>query len=121
MGHPSRLTGVFASMFLVAFVLVTSGFACDSVKVGETMVGMSMGANHATSSNSPDSQAPAAPCKFPWAPDGCQSMAPCAPAAVASATTSIYTVAAIPQSVAVATQIAPPSVANPPELPPPRA
>ena len=56
MNHPSRLISVFASMCLVAFVLVTSGFVCDSVKVGETMVGMSMGANYTTRSTSIDWQ-----------------------------------------------------------------
>lgn len=121
MNHSSRLTGLFASMFLVAFVLVTSGFACGDVGSSGTMVGMKMGANHANNTNSPESKPPVPPCKFPWAPDGCQSMAPCSPAAVASATTNRHSIVAVPERMAAGRQITPTSIANPPELPPPRA
>ncbi len=62
-----------------------------------------------------------APCDFPWAPEGCQSMAPCAPIALASITEPLRTPDAMPSSVAPAGVLTPPSIKLPPELPPPRA
>jgi len=72
-------------------------------------------------SASPVQNAPAAPCKFPWAPDGCQSMVPCASAALASSAAAINRGRPLPQRVASVAAVAPLSVTTPPELPPPRA
>ncbi len=62
-----------------------------------------------------------APCKFPWAPDGCQSMTPCAPLALTSYTQSLRAPDDVPSTVAPLVVLTPPSQVRPPELPPPRA
>jgi hypothetical protein len=110
----------FAALFLLQLVFVESGYACAMPTMGATamapMAQMTMPAH-------PGHQTPTdgnKPCRFPWAPDGCQSMAPCAPAAL---TTASVTLAAAPQLVAVVPALivrTPPSETSPPELPPPR-
>jgi len=127
MQRPSRLAGLFTSLFLVAFVLVTSGFACIGAVGPQTMPAMGMSSAHAAGQVTPQSLAPVqkdgpgAPCKFPWAPDGCQSMVPCAPAALASATSVLDQSGLVPQRVMPAAEVTLLSVTSPPELPPPRA
>ncbi len=126
MHRPSRLTGALTSLLLVAFVLVTSGFTCTTPAASDGMKAMGMTSGHAdgltTAQNvSPIQKAPAAPCKFPWAPDGCQSMVPCAAAALASPAATLDRSALVPERVASYVQIAPLSVTTRPELPPPRA
>jgi hypothetical protein len=106
-----RWFATFAALFVLQLVFVESGYACAMPTMGTTaMAGMTMPAHpgHET------------PCRFPWAPDGCQSMAPCAPAAL---TTPSVTLAAGPQLVAAVPALVvrtPPSETPPPELPPPR-
>ena len=130
MQNLSRITGLISAVFLVAFVMVTSGFACvDSVspdpmaKMGMTSSAMNSGAIvHTTAATLPGSvPAPAGPCRFPWAPVGCQSMVPCAPAALTSGTTALGHTSAVPERIAVGVSLTPLSVATPPEPPPPRA
>jgi hypothetical protein len=122
----TRLAALFTSVLLVAFVMVTSGFACISPSNSRDMGGMGMASTHADGSAAapqatPDQKVPAAPCKFPWAPDGCQSMVPCAPAALASSTAALNRGGALPERVAPSLALVPLSVTTPPELPPPRA
>jgi hypothetical protein len=112
-----RWFATLAALFLLQLVFVESGYACAMPTMGTTpMAGMTMPAH-------PGHEIPTdghKPCRFPWAPDGCQSMAPCAPAALATAS---VTLAAAPQLVAVVPALivrTPPSETPPPELPPPR-
>jgi len=111
----------------VSFVMVTSGFACIEPIGSQTMAAMRMSSAHAAGhvplqSLAPvQKEAPAAPCKFPWAPDGCQSMVPCAPAALASVTSVLDPSGLVPERVMPASAITLLSVTSPPELPPPRA
>ena len=107
-----------AALFLLQLVFVGSGYVCAMPHAGDTggqMAGMAMHTDHHAP---PDKQAP---CRFPWAPDGCQSMAPCAPAALTSPT---QVLSPAPQPVTIVpalTVLTPPSQTSPPELPPPRA
>jgi hypothetical protein len=126
MQRPSRLAGLFTSLFLAAFVLVTSGFACIAPGSSQDMKAMGITSAYsvgqaAAQNVAPVQKAPAAPCKFPWAPDGCQSMVPCAPAALASSAAALNRGGSVPERVASDVAVAPPSVTTPPELPPPRA
>jgi hypothetical protein len=117
----SRITGLISGVLLVAFVLVTSGFACvDSAspdttgKMGMTRSAANSGAMALASAATLPASAPAptAPCKFPWAPDGCQSMVPCAPAALTSGTTALGHISAVPERIAVGVSLTPLSVNN---------
>jgi hypothetical protein len=126
MQRPSRLAGVFTSLFLVAFVLVTSGFACTTPGSSDDMTAMAMTSGHANGQATaqdiaPVQKAPAAPCKSPWAPDGCQSMVLCAAAALASAASVLHGAGPVPERVMPGAAITLLSVTSPPELPPPRA
>jgi len=125
MPRASRLAGLFMSLFLVAFVLVTSGFACVAPADSQSMAAMGMtpghSEGHATVQTAvPLQKVPSAPCKFPWAPEGCQAMV-CAPAALASASTALDSRASVPEPVIADARVIPLSVTIPPELPPPRA
>jgi hypothetical protein len=126
MQRPSRVAGLFTSLFLVAFVLVTSGFACTTPGSSDAMTAMAMTSGHATGQATardvaPVQKAPAAPCKFPWSPDGCQSTVPCAAAALASATSVLHGTGPTPEQILPGAAITLLSVTSPPELPPPRA
>jgi hypothetical protein len=126
MHRPSRLAGLFTSLFLAALVLVSSGFTCTTPGSSDDMAAMAMTSSHAAGQAmvqdvAPIQKAPAAPCRFPWAPDGCQSMVPCSAAALASASAHLNRGTPVPERVASASAVAPPSVTTPPELPPPRA
>ncbi len=111
----------------MAFVLVTSGIACITPIGSQAMAAMGMSSAHAAGQAPQESlapvqkEAPVAPCKFPWAPDGCQSAVPCAPAALASATSVFDRTAPPPERVLPGAEITLLSVTSPPELPPPRA
>lgn len=72
---------------LLHLVVVGSGFACGLPTHDADMPGMPGMASMAGMQGSVNQGAPAAgqgksPCRLPWAPDGCQSMATCVPAAV---------------------------------------
>jgi len=125
--HVSRLSAAFSTLLLLQLVFVGSGYVCSAMGVP----GMSSGRMDAMDMGGParvDQHAPAptpandhGPCRFPWAPDGCQSMAPCSPAAVTSET---LTLVSPPTIISVAPELSvltPPSQTSPPELPPPRA
>jgi hypothetical protein len=110
----------------VAFVLVTSGFACIAPANAQRMAAMGMTPDHsegqATGQTAlPVQKVPSAPCKFPWTPEGCQGMVLCASAALASATTAVDDGASVPERVTADARVTPLSVTKSPELPPPRA
>jgi hypothetical protein len=124
-----RLAGLLSALSLVASVVVTSGFACELPGDADHMAGMAM----ASVSNPPSpvasvgsvagealASAPA-PCGLPWAPSTCQSMAACAPAAVASERVGIAAKSNVMRRVASAAILTPLSETIAPELPPPRA
>jgi hypothetical protein len=126
MPRPSRLAGLFTSLFLVAFVLVTSGFACVVPADHQGMAAMGMTTGHSEGQATVQNAAllhkvPSAPCTFPWAPEGCQAMVSCAPAALVSATTALDGGASVPEQVIADARVTPLSVTKSPELPPPRA
>jgi hypothetical protein len=124
-----RLTRPLAfllSFVLLQLVLVESGYACRmpaTVSAGaQDMAGMQMAGSADHSLSTPaqhDQQQP--PCRFPWAPGGCQAMAPCAPAAVTVASAAIASFAPAASAPERLVLLAPPALASAPELPPPRA
>ncbi len=130
----SALTALVSSVFLVATMLVTSGFTCVLPSAGHAMAGMDMsGAAGEMASMSVTQDAPAdsneglsptpeAPCNFPWAPAGCgASMAPCGPAAVTSVALAVNSVVRVASGTREIPALEPPSEVTAPELPPPRA
>ncbi len=111
---------------------VGSGFACDMTggaamaapdmmadMSGMSMPGMDM--TGMTQEKSGGESGHHAPCDFPWVPEGCQSMTPCAPIALASASELLRAPDAMPSSIADLAVLTRPSIKLPPELPPPRA
>ncbi len=121
-----RPSGVLLTFVLALLVLVESGYACQVRMVGGSMdtamAGMSMPGHPA--SPQPASKrhdVPQEPCRFPWAPNGCQNMAPCAPSALtvpsAENLSPLHERVEL-RALAVLVPLAP-SLA--PELPPPRA
>ena len=126
--HLKRAVGTLLTLVLFQLVLVEGGYAClmpnagsaEAAMAGMQMAGMDMSGDARQSSPGQPEQE-RAPCQFPWAPAGCQAMAPCAPSAltVASAAIASFTPAraALPPLVV----LAPPTIARAPELPPPRA
>lgn len=132
MPRASRLIALVLSLVLTNLTLVSSGYACTMSEGGSggTMAGMRMGIGETAprdagskTPNSPSSQhlPHHAPCRFPWAPDGCQSMAPCAPAALTSTSTPLISPAEVPPRVVTIDVIRPVSETRAPEIPPPRA
>ncbi|HKO16502.1 MAG TPA: hypothetical protein VJU87_09695 [Gemmatimonadaceae bacterium] len=134
MARTRRLTALLVSVLLAHLTWVASGFACTmpamqgaaSVLVGSghvtsaSMAGMSM----PEGAERPSQGAPAhrdAPCRLPWTPTGCQSMAPCAAAAIASTAALVPALHSAPGLAEVRPVLMPPSETRAPELPPPRA
>jgi hypothetical protein len=115
----------FAGLFL-QLILAGSGFACviptashggdGAMASGATMVGMEMPASDQSIPASPDET----PCHLPWAPAGCQPMAPCSPAVMTSPAVTFDSPPSVVEGVSRHTVIAPPTRTVPPELPPPR-
>ena len=62
-----------------------------------------------------------APCQFPWAPNGCASMTPCAPVAIGSTQQVLRETLEPSVDVATLRVLMPPSRGHAPEPPPPRA
>jgi hypothetical protein len=109
-----RATAVFSALFVLLLVFVESGYACAMPRMG----GMSMAQGaHAASPMPAHHQSP---CRFPWAPDGCQSMAPCAPATLVTASQMLTDPPALVPAIPVLAMLTPPSATSPPDLPPPR-
>ena len=136
MRRTRRITALFAVLLLANLIRVGSGFACVMPMSTDAMG--SMDDDAAATSNvaaggmadMPGMAAPARdanpahqdmPCKFPWAPDGCQLMTPCAPIAMASFEVSIQLPNAAPLAPDQLVVLTPPSAVRSPDLPPPRA
>jgi hypothetical protein len=121
-----RPIGILLTLVLLQLVLVESGYACHSApgrdENATAMANMSMpaSADHAAASPSQhnDQQSP---CRFPWAPNGCQTMAPCSPAALSVARTPTLALASTFAVLPPFAPLAPHSLSRAPELPPPRA
>ena len=114
------IAGLASGILLLQLVLVGGGFAC-------VIPGMGTPGAAATSETSamPGMDMPSAPselpCQLPWAPAGCQPMAPCAPAAVTAAR-FVLALPVVDAAPVAALDIATPSSrTTPPEIPPPRA
>ena len=127
-----RLAALASICSLVTAFLVTSGFVCSGAEAAShmpDMPGMDMshmiagqqadGGSANTSGGAQETVPPS--CEFPWAPSGCTSMAPCAPAAVAVHRVSLPPLSPGVLAVASASPLQPPSETIAPELPPPRA
>lgn len=135
MRHARRMTALLVSLLLAHVTWVGSGFACRMPGMGNISDGMASMAGMDMSSTEMDgmgmagtleqpSGAPAHDhegCQLPWAPDGCQSMAPCAPLAMASLLQVLQVPGDVPAAVASQLVLTPPSQVRAPELPPPRA
>jgi hypothetical protein len=127
MSRSRRLSAITALLLVFQFIVLGSGFACamPGMSDGSASAGMEqmdMGGGPPTPPA--PQQTPSkdqAPCSFPWAPANCNSMAPCAPAAVASTMVALLPACAVEHDVGLLTILAPPSRNTPPELPPPRA
>lgn len=131
MPHARRITALVVNLLLGHVMWVGSGFACSMPAMdhgstatpgmaamemsGNAMAGMDMSGEHP--SDAPDHE----PCKLPWAPDGCRSMTPCAPLAMASLPQALQMADDTPLAIASQRALTPPSQVRAPELPPPRA
>lgn len=134
-----RVVALIVSAFLLQLVFVGAGFACGTSATAAghgatgSMAGMVMpgqAPSSASTAEAPDgavAPAPASepsPCHFPWAPNGCRDMAPCAPAAMPTPPVGETAPAAPPilhARVRAGMVRTPPSVLTAPEPPPPRA
>lgn len=122
---PRRLASTVTALFLVLqFVLLGSGFMCVTPGGDEggmaDMAPMGVGLDRA-SATAPAPGDGHEDCSVPWMPVGCQAMAPCAPAAVASIMTSRLPSPSFVSELEQLTVLAPTSLSTPPDLPPPRA
>lgn len=128
-----RPLALLLGVVLLHLVFVESGYACQmlpsvmSAPAGARMdagvrTGMQMTAGSAAAvapGSDPAQHRP--PCRFPWAPDGCQFAGPCAPAALASGVVILRPTASARSAPPRAAPLAPTFLRLPPELPPPRA
>lgn len=131
-----RFAAAASAALFLQLVLAGSGIACvtpamhsnaasDGAATTEMagmpgmagMGGMEMPASDSSSpapSNEP-------PCQLPWAPGGCQPMAPCAASAVAAAAWVISAPPVAPMRIDPLDVLTPSSPTSQPEPPPPRA
>lgn len=119
-----RPLALLVGLILLHLMAVESGFACAVPTAGDSgaamagmtdMPGMDM-------SGSPEKSTPdAPPCDFPWAPAGCQAMAPCAPAALTSCALAEDALSLARSGIDTRSELAPHSRTPAPEPPPPRA
>ena len=120
-----RPVAFLLTFVLLQLVLVESGYACrmpaDVSGQGSAMAGMQMpGAGEHSPSAPTEQHQQKAPCQFPWAPGGCQAMAPCAPSALTVASTATLSFAPERPAPVQLALLAPPALTSAPELPPPR-
>lgn len=129
MRRPHRWTALAAALVMLQSMLLGSGALCAAPLLGGTsqrgmagMAQMNMSRAPAPAPRSPRTPAhEQMPCHLPWAPAGCQTMAPCAPTALTSKMLVILSAPLVPHDVQRLELLAPPSISTPPELPPPRA
>ena|SRR5437773_7553332 len=133
MRRARRITAVFVALLLANLTRVGSGFACvmsgpaqpstSEVAISTTeapsddMANMS-GMAAPQHGSSTDEQN--LPCKFPWAPDGCRLMTPCAPLALASLDIGVVLPNVLPAQPERLVVLIPPSAVRAPDRPPPR-
>ena len=120
----ARPIAFLLTLVLLQLVLVESGYACRAPAGGSMseMAGMQMPAGPDHSSSAPRQQDHQdTPCRFPWAPGGCQTMAPCAPSALTVASTDVASAPSERNVLEPLVVLAPPALTSAPELPPPRA
>ena len=123
MRRARRPVAVFMSVILFQLMLVAGGYACVMRDSGEAVAGAMAGMTMPGSDegSAPSSKGGERPCEFPWAPNGCDAMAPCAPAAITVASVTVLQDQRVPEVPATLELLAPTSVSRAPELPPPRA
>jgi hypothetical protein len=107
-------------MLLLQLVLVGGGFGCAMPSIG-TRAAPAESTTAAMPGMDMPSAPSQAPCQLPWAPTGCQPMAPCGPAAVMPAQFVLALPVGDAAPVAALDIATPSSRTTPPELPPPRA
>lgn len=114
-----RIIAALSALLVFQLVFVESGYACSRMdsEMG-AMAGMSTPSAVHVEGPAPAGQQP--PCRFPWAPDGCQSMAPCAPATIVAASRMLSEPPAPIVAIPLLAVLMPPSATSPPDLPPPR-
>lgn len=131
----SRSAVAFLTNLLLVHVMwIGTGSACvmpSMVESHGSMAGMNMstgaempGMDLTTSAGADAAQTPDqqhAPCRFPWAPTGCESMTPCAPVAIGSTQQVLRETIEPGADVATLRVLMPPSRGHAPEPPPPRA
>jgi hypothetical protein len=131
------LIALLANLVLIHAMWIGTGLSCVMADVSKSRAGAMAGMDMPTAtttdmdvsgmpaeSSGAQSNSPAhqhSPCRLPWAPDGCQTMTPCAPLAIASPEQVLRTIDDTPAAVRVLRVLMPPSRAHPPEPPPPRA
>lgn len=114
-----RLAGFASIVLLLQLVLVGGGFGCVMPGVGAHGATATSDAAGMAGMGMPS--VPSVPSQLPWAPAGCQPMAPCAPAAVTAAQ-FVLALPVVDATPVAALDIATPSSrTTPPEIPPPRA
>jgi hypothetical protein len=135
MPRPRRLTALLVSFFLLHAMWAGSGFACTMSAMGQSsrttmaamdmssadMTGMDMAGTAASGDMGHTPSHDHEPCNLPWAPAGCESMAPCGPTALASSPQLVRVPAAVPSAVSELAVLTPPSTNRSPEPPPPKA
>ena len=135
MRRSRSLLALLANVLLVHVMWIGTGSACvmpdmanshHGAMAGMNMPGMDMAgmdmsgmASSTDASNSPEPEQ--SPCRFPWAPDGCQNMTPCAPLAIGATQEILRDASEPPVHVATLRVLMPPSRGHAPEPPPPRA
>jgi hypothetical protein len=133
MRRARRISALLTSLLFAQLLWAGSGFACAmpgaEQAAGAPMAGMDMSGDMAgmdmSGMTAPEQgDVPAhhhTSCDTPAVPDDCQSMAPCASPALASAADVSRALDGPPTPVRALTVLTPPSQVSPPESPPPRA
>lgn len=120
-----RLASTITTLFFVLqFVLLGSGFSCITPASGDggmsDMTQMDMERHESASA----AQAPGEDhedCSVPWMPTDAQTMAPCAPAAIASTAIFLLPSRSVRPGIQQLIVLEPRSRTTPPDIPPPRA
>ena len=133
MRRARRITAVFVALLLANLTRVGSGFACVMPGPAQPLTSdIAMSTTEAPSddmASMPGMAAPQhgsstdqqnTPCKFPWAPDGCRLMTPCAPLALASLDVGVVLRSVLPPQPERLVVLTPPSAVRAPDRPPPR-
>ncbi len=121
MRRARRPVAVFMLLVLFQLMLVVGGYACVMRESGAAgavaMAGMTMPGGDEGATPDRGNR----PCEFPWAPSGCNAMAPCAPTAITVASVTALQAQRVPEVRMTLELLEPTSISRAPELPPPRA